>query len=523
MRKRQTGAAPAGNEAPAANAAGSTWRYPFILGAFVVLALLAYLPVLNDSLVADDYGHITRVGWLEASELWRVFTVQSPIFMRPLPFLSVWILYQIFGLEWFASHVLNVVMHGANAFLLFWLLTRLSASFRLAFLSSILFLFTPIAPEAVSWTAGRFDVWALFFMLLALALYQGALEKKSRPAFAGAMAAAMAALFSKESAMVLIVMFPVLEIVNRFFPGSPGLKLPAKADWLRTAGIRLLIFGTLFAGYVAFRYAVMGRIGNYRDVPLFGVPSPRAAVRSFLTLLSPLDSLMVSGLMINLMRLSVGLLLAVSVGLVIFRWRKASVAARRTWIFLVAFFLASLAPVYHAFFISGLTQLLNDSRFFYVTMAAFLGIVVTGLIGFGWRSRSWQIAAGLAILLLVPLSWWGIQQNNRVWSHSAQVADYIPEETVRLLPDPPENATLYFRNLPMAWGGHLLGGAIVESVSIKYDRSDLQIHYVDPMMEWAPWFSRGVVPLDETGDGYLFVFEPESETLYLERGPAEAP
>ena len=69
-------------------------------------------------------------------------------------------------------HVVNILIHSLNTWLLFILVIRVFKSRRLAYISYGLFLFLPIHVEAVTYISGRSDLLALFFgLLILLAFY----------------------------------------------------------------------------------------------------------------------------------------------------------------------------------------------------------------------------------------------------------------------------------------------------------------------------------------------------------------
>lgn len=485
--------------------------------AFMTAAILAYASVLNTAPVADDYGHLTRVERIPVSELWRLFTLQSPIFIRPLPFLQIWIFFKIFGLEWLPSHLVNVLMHGGAAFFLYWFLKKIGISITAAILAATLFLLTPLAPEAVAWPGGRFDVWCLILMIPSLGLYINSIRSRSTKAFVGSMVLALLALFSKETSMILVVLFPTLEFLFVLYPSrfSEWSKI-IRSDAFRQTVFRLLIFFLIFALYIAMRYAIMGRLGNYRDVSLISVPSIKASGRTFLTLLSPLDALEVSNSVIVALRAYTGVLFTASLLSVVLGWRRASIIVRRAWLFLVVFFISSLLLVFQSAFVVGISNYLNDSRFFYIPMAGFYGMLVIGLLEFGWNSRKWRAAVIISLAVLIPMFTWGVQMNNRPWIYAARIGTEIADTTYRLVPDPPPGSKIYIDNIPKGLGGHIIANGTIQALKIKYNRHDLVFKYSHPLTENPKTPLRQI---ESTEDGYLLSYDWETETLTLVHTP----
>ena|GEM_PF-2693456 len=492
------------------------------------VAFIAYWPILNNALLYDDYHHFFRISLIPASELWRVLEIQQNTFMRPLGYLLLWVIYQVFGTSPLPSHFLNVSVHAGTGFVLFLLMTRLGISRLAAFLAATLFVLSPISPGAVTWIAARFDLLALFFMLLALFLYLVSIQRKSRAAYAASMVAVAASLLSKENAMILIILIPSIEILSVSAPqesaGSMKWHLTARS-WGSVA--RLSIFFAIFSVYFVFRYFWIGGLGGYSDGPVFGLAGIKSSALSIMVFLAPFDRLVFSRSVTILIAIYIGLLCFASFSLVIFRWKHASKLLQRAWLLMAIFFVSTFLPVWFAFS-KGFDFYLQDSRFYYCSTCALIALIVAGLLDFGWSRKSWRIASSIAVILLVPVYFWGLRENNSVWEHAAAVVSYIPEETSRLVPDPPYGAKFYFQNLPRGIGSHSFGDELPEAIMMEYGKQmqpdfntnpenrEIQVFYLDPNLspETYPAEVR-----NDSSDGYLFVFDWDSEQLSLEHEP----
>ncbi|MBI5870703.1 MAG: glycosyltransferase family 39 protein [Actinobacteria bacterium] len=490
---------------------------------FIGLALLSYWSIMNNTQVADDWGLLSRTVQIPSSELWRLFLVQSPLFIRPVPFFTVWIFYQVFGLNPMPSHLLNVIVHAINACLLIWVLGKFSVSRLTCYLAAILFLVTPIGAESVGWTTGRFGVICLFFILLTLGFYVTFLQNGRQRYFLAALLTTVAAWFSKEPSMILVILIPLLELVFLTAPSDDQSKRSFKTTLrlnFRPILIRLSILFFLFAAYIALRYAIMGRLGGAPYVPLFGKPNLRAIAVTFEALLAPLDRLEVSRNIMLPIAAYVGTLYLISLSLVVLNWKRSAAASHRAWLFFALFFAITLVPIYSFAFMTGLSAYLINSRMFYLPYAAFISVMVIGLLEFGWKSPTWRIIVAMAILPLVPVFIWGLNQNNKVWERASVIAFNILDETQEQLPDPPPDAKLYFRNVPRLEGAHIMASALKESLQLKYDRRDIEVYYVNPDPNLIDFFPDKAA---ESGDGYLFDYDWDSGRLSLVRGPQAAP
>jgi hypothetical protein len=78
---------------------------------------------------------------------------------------------ELFGLNAGAHHSVNLLLHAANAVLLFGLLLRLTNVLRPSAFVAALFAWYPLHVESVAWISERKDVLSTFFALLALLAY----------------------------------------------------------------------------------------------------------------------------------------------------------------------------------------------------------------------------------------------------------------------------------------------------------------------------------------------------------------
>lgn len=508
---------------PGEKTASNPYLYGLLVFAALSLtAICAYWSILNNTLLGDDFSEINRLFQLPVSELWRLFSVNAPAFVRPVPYFLFWFQYRFFGLEGLPSHLINVGLHTGSAFFLYWFLTRNSISRLVSFMAALLFVLTPLAPEAVTWSDGRFDTSVLFFMMLTLCLYTVTIQKNSRLAYAATLLAATAAFLSKESAIILLILIPALDLMFAEFPpgGTPienenqtSIKKRVARSFVRVSPFFALI-GFLFI----LRLFILGGIGGYKEVRQFGLPNLGAPAHTIMAMMAPLDQILTSRSTILLMAAFVGFFYLIAFVLVVTRWKQASGQARRIILLLIILFTSSVMPIYSSFFIDGMGSYFVNSRFFYVPNLAFITLLVVALYEFGWQTRSWRIIVTVALALLVPVYFWGLNNNNRIWEHAAAISYNITTEVPRQVPDPPQDAIFYFQNVPVSKGAHYFANGLPGTVNMIYTRQDIKTYYVDPEPEFriTPKFT---VHGEPPGDGYLFSYNRETGHIILVRGP----
>jgi len=134
----------------------------------------------------DDPDYVTenlhvRAGltWRSVSWAFQSFSVSN---WHPLTWLSHMLDVQLFGLNPGAHHLTGVILHIANALLLFCLLRRATGNWGSSLAVAALFALHPLHVESVAWVAERKDVLSTFFMLITLIFY-GRYAVTGRPFF----------------------------------------------------------------------------------------------------------------------------------------------------------------------------------------------------------------------------------------------------------------------------------------------------------------------------------------------------
>jgi Tfp pilus assembly protein PilF len=144
----------------------------------VLLTLAAYWPVLAGSyefLQFDDDEYVTENahirGGLTREGLWWALTASHSNNWHPLTWVSLQLDYQLHGLDPWGYHATNVLLHAANAVLLFGALRRLTGSSLRSACVAAFFAVHPLHVESVAWVAERKDLLSTFFGMLTLLAY----------------------------------------------------------------------------------------------------------------------------------------------------------------------------------------------------------------------------------------------------------------------------------------------------------------------------------------------------------------
>ncbi|MBE0428251.1 MAG: glycosyltransferase family 39 protein [Thermoleophilia bacterium] len=507
-----------GKENKSKNLSGLFFLFILLAG----LAVAVYWPVLNNTLISDDHFYYYELRSLPVSELGSLFTLQSNFSVRPFTWLTYWIQFRLFDFNPWPAHLINVFLHAGVASLMFWLLRMLGARGLTATAAAVLFLVTPVAPEAATWLSGRHDLMALFFTLLTVGLYFFALKKKSWGYFGTAMAAAMAALLSKEQAYMLVLMLPAMELLyadrSSYAIDSRKANIAKMlinnsraqfSDWKFLT--RMFVFSVIVFASVVLHYAILGRMGGYGDLPLLALPGANA-LSTLKTTLSPLNSAEVSWGLIRYLGFYSATLFLIGGSLVILRWRRAAADSKKMLVFMIIFLIGSLLPGYAVLSQTGVSNNLRESRLLYSPTLAVLALLAISMLEFGWHKRSWRIFAILALSVLLPVYIAGLHANNRPWQRAAAMNYSIPKQTVELIPDPPQNARMTFIHVPAWKDSYVFVIGFRQALYSAYGRDDIIVTRVRRLAS-GDYFDE---PLPESDtDGYLIDYDQEQGLLRL--------
>jgi tetratricopeptide (TPR) repeat protein len=193
----------------------------WLLGLLLVAAtLLAYQPAWQAGFIWDDDEYVTDNPLLTAPDgLKRIwFSLDSPSQYFPLTYTVFRIERSLWGLDSAGYHWVNILLHAANALLVWRLLGRLSVPG--AWLAAAIFALHPVQVESVAWVTELKNVLSLFFFLLALLAWVEFVEDRPKPLwrFYGlALMFCALALFSKTTACTL----PAALLLILWLKGKP--------------------------------------------------------------------------------------------------------------------------------------------------------------------------------------------------------------------------------------------------------------------------------------------------------------
>src|SRR5213595_1356745 len=144
------------------------------------VTILAYRPAWNGGFLWDDDAYVTNNELLTAPEgLRRIwFSLDSPSQYFPLVYTTFRVEHALWGLNPTGYHWINLVLHVANALLVWAVLARLPISG--AWLAGAIFALHPVQVESVAWITERKNVLMAFFFLLTLLGWIAFVDERTR-------------------------------------------------------------------------------------------------------------------------------------------------------------------------------------------------------------------------------------------------------------------------------------------------------------------------------------------------------
>lgn len=283
----------------------SSW---FILP--ILLVFLVYAPALEFGKIWDDWLLVGSFAHYQDPAQW-IHTLTQPLpfsinYFRPLVILT-FLLESYFGCTDLASHIINIAIHSINSLLLglialsLWPAANIPAQRISALCISLIYALHPAMVEGVVWIAGRFDLLATTFVLLAIFI-----DSSARTTYSKAILISFCfilALLCKEMAVTLPVILFFLHLVNadkrclnaafskdkiiiylglcigltiylavRYY--ALGYLLTPEEEMafvpLGSPLQRVLLIGTAFSGYLGIIFVPFSNTGplHYTDLPI---------------------------------------------------------------------------------------------------------------------------------------------------------------------------------------------------------------------------------------------------------------
>ncbi len=246
---------------------------PWVL---LLLAAAVYSNTLQVPFLLDDIVFIVESESIRNPSLafWHSgWSGQNWIDLRPVADLSFRLNYQISGLDVGSYHVLNILIHGTNAVLL-WSIVQLLLGLRfespwpqwIALGAAAIWVVHPLDINAVTYISQRFESLAALFALAAIRLFLAARIEGRGAAQWWSIGCVLASFGSKESTLALPLVLLLLD--QRVLPSSPADRLQRRvfyalllAAW---AAAGLLFIASQRTQWTGAEGGVLFAVGNLR-------------------------------------------------------------------------------------------------------------------------------------------------------------------------------------------------------------------------------------------------------------------
>ena len=182
-----------------------------ILG-LALLVAVSYFPATQAGFIWDDLILTSSKAVQKWSGLWHLWFDTENTYRGgdtreghfwPLPYSTFWLEHKLWGFAPVGYHVVNLLLHFANTWLVWRLLRRLAVPG--AWLIAAVFAVHPVHVEAVAWVMGRKDLLSALFYLLAALVWLRFVDAPRAGHYVLAMTLFVAGLLSKSVAVTLPV------------------------------------------------------------------------------------------------------------------------------------------------------------------------------------------------------------------------------------------------------------------------------------------------------------------------------
>jgi protein O-mannosyl-transferase len=193
----------------------------FINLLIITLAVMVtYLNAVNAGfLIVDDIQLSNALESLHKATLPEFFRPGGDRYFRPLSMISCFLNYLIFGKNPAGFHLVNLLIHLANAQLVYFLTVKFmfddTRKETYALIAALVFALHPVNTEAVIWVSARPDLLSCFFFLIAMILMVRPVSSALLLPALILFLSILCAFLSKESSLSLLALAPIYCFLER--------------------------------------------------------------------------------------------------------------------------------------------------------------------------------------------------------------------------------------------------------------------------------------------------------------------
>jgi hypothetical protein len=176
------------------------WKWRFLI---IAAAVITFLPSVNNGFMQDDFILLNRIEILKTNP-YNLIEVAPELF-RVTSYIVLAVLKALFTYDYRAYYVVNILLHAINSVLLAEIANEVFHNDRVAIVTGVLFAVFQAPQEAVMWIGAMNEMLLGLFVILTVLFWL-------RGRYLQAILSYTLALWSKESALVVLLIVPLIEL-----------------------------------------------------------------------------------------------------------------------------------------------------------------------------------------------------------------------------------------------------------------------------------------------------------------------
>lgn len=403
----------------------SSLNIVYLLTFLAILVMALYWRVYGYDFVSLDDSFIYETpqikNGLSVVNIFWAFSNTITTLWIPVTWISIFIDYEIYGMNPGGYHITNVLLHISNTLLLFLVVYKITAKRWQSFFVAALFSCHPIHVESVAWVIERKDVLSTFFLMLFLYCYVQYTQKETFYRYVLALFFFLMGLMSKP----MLVTAPIVIILLEYWPLRRFERRRVLRIFLEK--IPFLYFSLMVSVITILLQIKTGSLVSLERISI--ISRIENAVTSYIAylvkLFLPINLAVIYPLEQNVSSLEVIVKLAIFVIITIFAWKthKKHPYLIVGWLWYVI----SLVPVI-GIFQSGAQA--HADRFVYIPFIGIYIILVWGTPYFLQVTKTPRVLSLIVFFIILPIlstmTWFQVgywKDSNTLYAHTLAVTD----------------------------------------------------------------------------------------------------
>lgn len=193
------------------------YHWQSLLSVFIFLSFVWFFQAITLGFFSDDF---LALAVARDTSFWsyfgtNIFGTKTGGSYGPMWNWIVEVQYYLFGLHASLYHIVSIIVHGCNAFLLTVILYLLTKKRAISFGVGVFFLTLVGHVESVVWFASQVHLFATLFFLLGLYFYIRSVKENKRGLYICSLVFVILALFTKEITLTSVLIYPLIGLWAR--------------------------------------------------------------------------------------------------------------------------------------------------------------------------------------------------------------------------------------------------------------------------------------------------------------------